>query len=139
MNLPRPILNEFKKHKIKLKYGYLGETKDFHIRILEQKIDPRYPLEPGDKRWIIQFGYKPTFDRWANSTNFETEIWYSPTYRLVNDKEEVVTHNYPNNKKYTIPKLDQELEWCLKVATSGLFNWNSYFSVIKTPWFIHDK
>lgn len=132
MNLPRPILNEFRRLGIKLEYGYLGKTKHFHIRVLKKDYDYL-----DDKRWVIQFGYRPTFDRWANSTNFETEIWYSPTHQIVNDKDEIEIKKNPNNKHYTIPKLDKELEWCLMVSQSGVFNFNSYFETIKTPWFIY--
>lgn len=130
--LPRPILNEFRRNKIKLKYGYLGETEHFHVRILEEGCNRKF-----NKRWVIQFAYKPTFDKWANSTNFETKIWYESHYQTCapNDVGNLITIR--KKKQYTIPKLDQELEWCLKIAKSGLFDFNRYFSVIKTPWFIY--
>lgn len=133
--LPKPIRNAFKKSGLgKLEFGYLAKTKKFHVRVLEAD---QGGLEPNEKRWIVQFAYRPTFDRWANSTNFQTEIWYSPTYKIVNSQDQIVTKN--RRRKYTIPDFKKELAWCAKVAESGLFDLNSYFAVIKTPWFIHGK
>jgi hypothetical protein len=133
MKLPRPILDEFRRNKIKLEYGYMGHTKDFHIRVITSDIDQKY-LQEGDKRWTIQFAYRPTFDRWANSTNFETDIHYCPFIYNVDSTGIVVKKR--RTKQYTIPKLDKELAWCLKCAKSEVFNFNAYFYTIKTPWFI---
>lgn len=133
--LPKPIRQALAKAGLgKLEYGYLTETKKFHVRVLESN---EVGLEPDEKRWIVQFAYRPTFDRWANSTNFETKIWYSPTHKEVNNSGEIIIKR--NRRKYTIPDFKKELAWCEKVAKSGLFDLNSYFAVIKTPWFINGK
>lgn len=133
--LPRPIRESLKKAGLSnLSYGYLAHNELFHVRVLEDK---ESGLEPDERRWIVQFGYRPTFDRWANSTNFQTEIWYSPTYKTVDNSGEIITKRY--RRKWTMPNFTKELDWCEKVAKSGLFDLNSYFAVIKTPWFINGK
>lgn len=133
--LPKPIRQALAKAGLgKLEYGYLTKTKKFHVRVLRAE---KSILEPDEQRWIVQFGYRPTFDRWANSANFQTEIWYSPTHKEVNNSGEIITKR--NRRKYTIPDFKKELAWCEKVAKSGLFDLNSYFAVIKTPWFINGK
>lgn len=131
MKLPRPIINEFRRNDIKIERGFMGQSEHFHIRVLS---DERNDLEDGERRWKVQFAYKPTFDRWSNSTNFETEIWYSPKK---NQRYEYGPLRGQRKSQYTIPKWEKELEWCLKCAKSGIFNFNSYFNVIKTPWFIY--
>lgn len=134
MKLPKPILDAVKSIKgvkiIDTRYYILASSPHFNIRVLEKE-DHSFPDE---KRWVVQFGYKPTFDRWANSVNFETEIWYSPKK---NQRFQVGEFKGQRRKQYTIPNLNKEIKWCKKVATSGLFNWNSYFASIKTPWFIY--
>lgn len=112
------------------KYGIMAYTKHFNIRVLEWNYD-KNPLPAGELRWRVQFSYRKTFDRWSNSANFETTIWYHP-----NDKNK----RYPDGRRrplYTIPDMNLELKWCKKVAESGLFHWNTYFYTIETPWFIY--
>jgi hypothetical protein len=133
MQLPKPIRKAFKDHGIQLdKYG-LAKTKHFNI-LIHEKNDSGLFLD-GGRRWVIRFGYKPTFDRWANSSNFETEIWYNPQK---NQRYQVGEGKGQRRPQYRIPNLSKELAWCLKCAKSGVFNFNSYYDTIKTPWFIHD-
>lgn len=132
MKLPRPILDEFRRHNIKLVYG-CGQTTYFHIRIFEKILDPKF-IELGEKKWVVQFAYKPTFDRWANSTNFETIISYYPEK---NQRYSIGDLQGKHKKQYIIPKLDKELAWCLKCAKSGIFDFNTYIGVIETPRFIY--
>lgn len=135
MKLPKLIVQAVKSIKgvkiIDTNHYILATTPSFNIRVLEREDETGFP---GDKRWVVQFGYKPTFDRWANSVNFETEIWYSPKK---NQRFEVGEFAGKRRKQYLIPNLNKEIQWCKKVATSGLFDWNSYFATVKTPWFIY--
>lgn len=131
MQLQKPIRKAFKEHGIELKDG-MAKTKHFLIHIYQ---NDKGGLLEGEKRWIVRFGYIPTFDRWANSSNFETEIWYNPEK---NQRYQVGDWKGKRRPQYTIPNLTKELAWCLKCAESGVFNFNSYMNTIKTPWFIHD-
>lgn len=113
-------------------YCFLATSPHFNIRVLET-VDVA-GMQQGERKWKVQFGYKPTFDKWSNSTNFETEIWYSPKK---NQRFEVGKFKGKRRKQYLIPNLNKEVDWCKKVAQSQLFDWNSYFATIKTPWFIY--
>lgn len=136
--IPEPVIaaiKEIRSVKIITTDCYiLATSPSFNIRVME--FDPSIVMEKGERKWVVQFGYKPTFDRWANSVNFETEIWFSPEknrrYLAGLKKGEIIP-------QYTIPNMNKEISWCKKVATSGLFDWNTYFWTIKTPWFIHEK
>ena len=136
MKLPRPIIQAFKKAGIPAfdEYGYLTQSKYFYIRVVGATEQQKSGLQPGEQRWTIQFADKRTFDRWANSTNFETEIWYNPKK---NQRFACGKFKGKRKSQYTIPNLRKELNWCKKVADSGLFEFNTYFSAIQTPWFIH--
>jgi hypothetical protein len=131
--IPRIIKKALSKHGIKLNSYNYGETEHFYVRILSYAGPAS--LEFYEKRWVVQFGYRPTFDRWANSTNFETEVWYSPFSKQLDSECKIIFKR--EKKQYTIPHFDKELEWCLKCAESGIFDFNSYFRIIETPWFIH--
>ena len=132
MKLPKPIRKAFKDHGIELNGG-MAKTKHFNILIYQNRDKDLF--QDGEKGWIVRFGYIPTFDRWANSSNFQTEIWYDPQK---NQRYPVGDRKGKRRPQYTIPNLSKELAWCLKCAKSGIFNFNSYFDTIKTPWFIHD-
>jgi len=132
----RHILRSIKSiknlEKIDTKYGIYASTPDFYIRVLDYISDPKYPLPEGEKRWRVQFAYRPTFNKWGDSTNFETEIHYDP-------KKNQRFMDGARRKQYVIPDLNMELAWCKKVAESGLFHYNTYFATIKTPWFIYPE
>lgn len=132
MKLPKPIRKAFKDHDIELIDG-MAKTKHFHIHIYE-KFDKESFLD-SRRKWIVRFGYIPTFDRWANSSNFQTEIWYNPQK---NQRYQIGDLKGKRRPQYTIPNLSKELAWCLKCVKSGVFDFNSYIGTIKTPWFIYD-
>lgn len=117
--------------KIDTKYGIYASTKNFLIRVLDYKPE-KYPLPEGEKRWRVQFGFRPTFNKWGDSANFETEIWFNP-------QKNQRFHDGSRRKQYLIPDLNMELAWCKQIAESGYFHWNTYFQTIKTPWFIYPE
>lgn len=82
----------------------LFETPLLYIRVLD-----------GEEEVTVHLGEKKTFDRWANSINFITEISKGPG------------HYYP--------LFAPQYKWALKVVKSKLFNFNSYIGSIGLPWF----
>ncbi len=130
MSLPRPILKALHDLGAESMGYYCYRTPHFFLLLSE--LSAEQALQPGELRWSIRIGYRPTFDKWGNSTNFETQIWYHPKRN----------QRFPDGRRrpqWVIPNLRKELQWCLKVCQTNLFEWNSYFSTIKTPWFIYDK
>ena len=134
--VPRAVKNAIKTIEgikmIDAEYYILATSPHFNIRVIE-KIDP-VVMEQGERKWKVQFGYKPTFDKWSNSANFETEIWYSSKK---NQRFQAGKFKGKRRKQYLVPNLKKEISWCKKVAESELFDWNSYLNTIKTPWFIY--
>lgn len=136
--IPRPIINAIRTipgvRDIDTSYGgCYATTPTFYIRVLEvPKGDPS--LYQGERKWDIQLAYRKTFDRWANSTNFTTQVWWDPK-----KNQRFSLDSAKRCPQYTIPDMKREVEWCRKVAQSGLFEWNSYFATIKTPWFINPR
>ena len=119
--LPKPVRQALAKAGLgKLEYGYLTKTKKFHVRVLRAE---KSILETDEQRWIVQFGYRPTFDRWANSTNFQTEIWYSPTYKIVNNH---IHFHYLHCKKNLMLLHLLELQLC---ATSVSFDYQYFLRI----------
>jgi hypothetical protein len=83
-----------------------GQCRSFYMR---WRIDsPQY-------FFIVEFGQKKVFDRWANSCNFSVFLNYS-------------------KDKYRCD-IVQAHKWMEKVCRSGLFNFNSYFNTIVSPFF----
>lgn len=134
--IPRPIIQAFKNAKgvkvISSDFYLLAENRSFLIRVVEK--ESGIVQDMGERKWAIQFAYKPTFDRWANSVNFISEIWYSPKK---NRRYAVGALKGKRMPQYTIPKIEKEIEWCSKIAASNLINFNSYFFAINTPWIIY--
>lgn len=127
-----PIIRALKQAGIKSKdidpdfeFGGMiaARTKYFNIRVLKAREGTDCGNNEIEFHHRIQFAWRKTFDRWANSTNFETEAW------------ETIKEN--GERKWTIPYLDLELAWCKRAAESGVFDFHTYFDTIKTPWFIY--
>lgn len=92
----------FKLKDKNTKYCILGECNYFRIRVL-QKENEHLPYNT----FLVHFGEKKTWDKWSNSTNFETELNYElGMYR---------------------PNLKESWKWAKKVCDSKLFNFNTYF------------
>lgn len=102
----------------------LGTVPGLFVRVLPQPdviLDSTHPRASLERRWVVQMAESKTFDRWANSTNFETQVWWS------------------RKGGWTVPDFAREFTWCRKVCRSGLFHFPSYFATITTPWFIHPR
>lgn len=82
----------------------------FYVRIF---------LVSEQEHYVVQFAVKKYFDRWANSTNFATQLAKSKTLYK--------------------PNLVEQYKWMCKVIRSGLFNFNRYFHTIDLPWFSSNK
>lgn len=91
--------------KIADKVWCLGECRSFYLKW--------FKVLGESNTWAVHFGQKKTFDRWANSTNFEVRMQYeSGTYR----NDIVLAHL-----------------WMEKVCRSKLFDFNRYIYTIKAP------
>jgi hypothetical protein len=91
------------------KYG-LGECRSFRVRWRKESF---VPGGYGAGGFIVEFGEKKTFDRWANSTNFSVHLHYERgLYR-----DDVVAAHL----------------WMEQVCRSGLFDFNGYFATIDCP------
>lgn len=115
MKIPASIKKAFRSHGITLNKFGEGETEQFRILVQEN---------PHWHHWDVKIAAKETFNKWGDSTNFLS----------------LVSLEMVGRKKYLIPNLSKELEWCAAVykllSESGLINWNSYFYPIQTPFFI---
>jgi len=113
-------LEHYDKHMI------LGSVPGLRIRILRKEdVCDGGHLE---RRWLVQIAQRKTFGRWANSVNFEEEIWWSArkAYAM-------------NTEHWAAPDFVRLFAWCRKVCRSGLFDFNSYFGTVSTPWFASAK
>ncbi len=125
MKHPRPIVRAIKTINggKKLDYGYLSSTKNFNLIIeKDHGVDPKF-----GSYYIIYWGYKKTFDRWANSRNFKTVIHHCPQNK---------NQRYDNGrriKEYSIPDLKKVEKWCVKVVKSKVFDFTRYSKSIETP------
>lgn len=109
--LPKTIVQEFAKAGLRLNQNCECENKDFRIQIIRMKVEWDFHT-----KWDVRIAIKKTFDRWANSVNFSTDIIY-----------------YPASHQYSIPNVSRTLTWCGRVMNSDLFDFNSYGGKIETP------
>lgn len=110
----------------------LARVPGFMIRVLRRD-DVRINDTLIERRYTIQFAHRPSFDRWANSTHFETEAHWTPQRR----RYVVGPRKGEPIPQWTMPDLRRELAWCRKVVRSGCFDFASYIGTVRTPWFIH--
>ena len=85
----------------------------------------RDTVEPGQRNYLIQIAHARSFDRWANSTHFQTRVsWHAK--------------GIPGFRKpgWLMVDLGKEVRWCRRVIRSGLFDFNSHIGTIDTPWFM---
>lgn len=112
--LPKTIVQEFAKAGLHFNQFHECDNKDFRILVLRQLNLPYYAWDL--HTWDVRIAIKKTFDRWANSVNFSTDIIY-----------------YPVSHQYSIPNVSRTLTWCRRVMNSDLFDFNSYGGKIETP------
>lgn len=111
--LPKTIVQEFAKAGLHFNQSHECVNKDFRILVLRRKPDEKCNVSY--REWDVRIAIKKTFDRWANSVNFSTDIIYYPS------------------SHYSIPDMRHTLTWCRRVMNSDLFDFTSYFSRIEVP------
>jgi hypothetical protein len=109
--LPKTIVQEFAKAGLRFNQNYECDNKDFHIQVIRVKLEWDSYI-----KWDVRIAIKKTFDRWANSVNFSTDIIY-----------------YPASHQYSIPNVSRTLAWCRRAMNSDLFDFDRYSNKIETP------
>jgi hypothetical protein len=125
-----PILQALQRvpsFRLDSRYGghsFYGRVNGLMLRVRRLDdivINDLHPWASLERRWVVEIAESKTFDRWANSVNFATEVVWS------------------RKGGWTVPDFKREFAWCRKVCRSRLFTFNNYFATVKTPWFIHPK
>jgi hypothetical protein len=90
--------------------GYYFDAREFKARILKRP----YPDLTDDHYLVIQFSLRRTFDRWANSTNFEIDYDGMDPARV---------------------NLRNSLMFIRKIVRSKVFDFNKYhYKIMVYPW-----